>query len=575
MDNPLGKVPGAVTFDDPSLAASLPTPLSPPPPPQQQPPQPQVDPQQMAQMADTVHHAGIGKAFRSLMGNEVNYSIGPDGKLVQTETPRSGSNLWRSMLAGVLLGGATASKDGAKNFVGGAAEGGAAVVQHGEQQDQLKRAQAGQDFKTQMEAQANQRANRAEDRADKTATSEDTLRKATIAAHNAHTLHENQTMQRENSAFHEEIAAKGKVQLQPYLDAGLTPVFKDKGESEMNDLMKNNADAAHLLWEPTGTRIVLGADGTPNVEATYSAVNPTGKIKLTDAQIKQFKDAGIDQYYGKSAWDVLKAGKELDATQYMALTQKEQELTNKKNLRDKQDLDLQKEKAAITLSKAEASHYRAVTNKIYTDEQEKKLADQAQTIAEQGGDLSKVGVKGRKLAAAAYNDSIKTDVDVIKSLRDPSTGQIVDQNQANSIYKRIEKSQALRDRLLGVKEEAASPTVNKTDGERNKIDDYAEFLSKTKGVPLHTPDAYDAINSATVDGVNPKTGEPTQVPRFSESEKAAAIKKYAVIPWKRVIERSEEMGITPDKMADKLKAQGFRVGQNPWAAMVTNPELKQ
>lgn len=541
-DNVLGSIPnpdqnppnvGAGTNPPPTLA------------PQEQPPQnqPQPNPQAAANLADVAHHAGIGKMFRSLMGNDVNYSVNPQtGEMVTTTTPKSGSGIWRGILAGALLGGQVAAQDKAEGFLQGAAEGGGAEIQDQRKQDLLKRQQARDQFKDQLEAR------KSGDEHDESVKKQQ-LAQAQIAFHNAQTLRENQLIQHEDYDFHEKAAATGRTQIQPFITAGVPYAFKDISEAQLPDILKNNPDSAKLLWEPTGTRVIIGADGKPNVEATYSAINPTGKIKITDAQLKQWKDAGLDQYFG-SQWSVLKNGKELDASQYMAITQKEQELTNQKVTRQKQQLELDKDKAQIEFSKANTQHLRAETAKLIDDEKDKKLLDEAFSLLSSGGDVSKLSAKQRQLMSKGITEVMGTIQKQIHELPKGVDGQTPqDQPRAAELYKDWDNYGRILNKLYGVKDEQSqtTPTGGKPGADSEPVQNIGELMQQDN-IQVGGIDAYDYISN--------RQG-------ISNADKATAIKKYALVPWSTVVTRAEQEGITKKKMFEKLKSQGFKVQEDP------------
>lgn len=531
LTNPLGSVNprafdvGAQPQGQPPPIQSAPAPTSP-----SQPVPPATAMAQSLQAADTEHHSQLGKAFRSIMGNDISYQIDPQtGKMVQTEVPQKPGQLWRGIIAATILGGATASKNKAPGFIQGAAEGGGAVIDKAEQQDKEKRANAQQDFKNQMTARS--------------ANTEDDLKRAQIAFHNAQTLHENKLMQMQDYNYHKEVADTGKKQLQPYIDADPTLVkFQDVPETKMNDLMKGNPQASELLWEPTGTRIVVGADGKPNVEATYSAVDPTKNVKVTNDQIQHWKDAGIDQVYGKATWDVLTNNKELPATTYMAINQKSQELTNKKMADKKTKLDAEKEEAAVAMTKAQTSHFKAEAAKLYADENDKKAANEAFDILSSGKDISKISIKGRKLLVDGLNSVIKSNVDELKALsKDPTTNQPADQDKAKELYNTMENYQKIVDRLYGIKPAEPAGVGASQSKTSEAVQNIGELLNQD-GVELNSTKAYDYISKRPV-----------------SKERDEAIKKYALVPWKAISDRAAREGVTRNKAAQKFKSEGYKV----------------
>ncbi len=495
-NNPLGseQQPNPRAFDVGAQPQVPPPSSAPTSQPQPQTPPPAAVMAQQLQQADTQHHSMLGKAFRSLMGNDTSFQIDPQtGKAVQTDTPRQPGQFFKSVIAASILGGATAARNRAPGFVQGAAEGGGAAIEHGEQEEDKKRQQAQEQFKNQLTSRS--------------ANTEEDLKRAQIAMHNAQTLRENQIMQREDYSFHKEVAENGMKQIKPYIDADPSLVkFKDVSESDMHDLMKNNPNAHNALWEPTGTRIVIGADGKPNVEATYTGVDPTGKVKVTDSQIQHWEAAGLKQIYGKE-WGVLKDGKELDVKQYMALNQKAQELNNQQLSDKKIKLDEDKEEAAIALTKAQASHFKAESAKLYSDEADRKAASEAFDILSSGKDVSKLSIKGREALSKGLTEIIKTNMNSIKDLPKNALGQLDEKEQvkAGELYETAEKYQKILDRVYGIKSpEAAKGGTASGDKVR------AERNGKVLYIPKDQVDAFQKENP------DAKVGQDVTVPPDEE-----------------------------------------------------------
>lgn len=113
---------------------------------------------QAAEQATFGHDALVGKAAKSLLGTQTSYQAQPDGTIKQVPVPQAPGDLFRHILAGVLLGGA-AGGQAKGGFVGGLAAGGGAGVENNQKQDQVKFGQAETDFKNQQETQKNQQDN--------------------------------------------------------------------------------------------------------------------------------------------------------------------------------------------------------------------------------------------------------------------------------------------------------------------------------------------------------------------------------------------------------------------------------
>lgn len=534
--NPLGGA-GA---PPPTAGAPAPSPVRPPAP--------------NPAAADVAHHYSLGRAVKSLFGTERNYSVDPaTGKMSEEETQAKPGQIFRHMVAGVMLGGAAAEKGKAKSFLGGAAQGGAAVVEHDEAQDKIKQDSARKDFEQGLQAKR-------ENREEQQSNTQQDLMRAQIAMHNAQTLRENQLTQHENFKMHEETASSGKTQIQPYLDAGASKIYSEVSESDMNEILKSNPNAVHLLWEPTGTTTGTGPDGKPTHELTYSAVDPKGKVKVTDANIKQWKQAGLDKIYG-SSFETLKSGKELPVNEYMAITHAEQEQHNKNQIRGKQKLDEDKEKAEIVEKHAQAAHLLAESSKLKRDN--KKDSDYDSALEELnnpvspakkgdkpgvGGDFSKLSPKSKFI----LGDHITKETDELAKMHK----QLVDAGQggsdeAKALYKKWETLNSVKGDMISPPKTGAAPQ-----GGMPQLNDAGKQLvqsfSDSTGQPFMPKErAGDSIWSSDL----------------PPDQKLAATKAYgAVMPWKSVEEFSAKVGIKPDDGAAQLKAAGINVGGKPASA---------
>lgn len=406
---------------NPPPVATQPSTLSATIAPQQAPVAPSFAPPQGQQSAQAApqppnRHEVLGRTLGALMGQNVSYGVDANGNTVETSTPQKPGQLFRSILASALLGGAAgANGPSAQGFAGGVARGGAAGVQENQQQDLLKRQQAQVQFQNQQRAAQQQR------EAD-SAVTEDTLRKAQIAHANAETVRTNQVIQGESYDLHNKVADKGKQHFSDYDAAGLNPVVKDIPESGMADMLKNRPGASTLDWEPTGTKVTVGSDGQPSYENTYTAYDPKGQIPVSKGTIDQWKADGMDKYYPE-LFDILKPGKQLDATQYIELKRKDSQMFNDQQTRNKADFDTEVGQAKLRNINAETAahlaqgaHTRAETGQIG----ESKKASQALSTAyadldAAGGDLTKVKPSTRVTIGESYSKMLPALSAEIKS----------------------------------------------------------------------------------------------------------------------------------------------------------------
>jgi len=364
---------------------STPQPQVPPPPQQQQQPQPQITPQQ----ADIAHHAVIGKVARALLGQQIQYNVNPQtGATEATEVPEKPGQFMRSLVAGAMMGSVAGSQG--HGFLQGFTRGGAASVQQQQQLDQQRRAQAQQQFKNQMEAQRNQR----EEAAAKT---EETVKQAQIALYNVQKLHENILLNGATMQQHEQAATSGKAMLEPYM-AVEGYRYHDVSEGDMNDLMQTNPSAHNYLWAVTGQRAVMGKDGQPTTELTYSAVDPHGDVKVTQGMLDQFKNVGLDKYFPETKG--LKVGQTMDAQQMMALQGQYQKLYNQQLTQKADTLKSEEVQARINKDKAETAHWLTLNSKEKLEKNRSELeANALDEFDKVGGDFSKLSPKSQAVMA--------------------------------------------------------------------------------------------------------------------------------------------------------------------------------
>jgi hypothetical protein len=173
-----------------TLAAPAPpdVPVQQSPTPDQIPMQPQAPsapavPSSVAPAAspEMVRHSIMGRAVQALVhaahGNETSYEVNPQtGETEATTTPGRASNFFKNLVLGALIGGAVGSANkGRGGFAGGFTAGGAAAAEatqaRNQQQDQLRRTQAEEQFKNQITARK--------------MTDDETMHQATVAHINA------------------------------------------------------------------------------------------------------------------------------------------------------------------------------------------------------------------------------------------------------------------------------------------------------------------------------------------------------------------------------------------------------
>lgn len=353
------------------------TPPPSPAPPQVQ--QPQTPPDQLpqgqgpqqfqppTQQAPPPQSSPWHRAVSALLGSTTEYNQTPQGP-VPVQVPNKPGNLFRSILAGAILGagaGSANSQNDAGSGWSAAGRGAAAVQQNQQQQQQQRAAEAQKQWENQR--QANQD------------SQEEQVRKAQIAQANAETLKTNVLTQGTSYEQHQKVVSDDNDRLSTYEKAGLKPVYKGIPESEMNDIIKNNPGSSTLDWRHTGTKLGVDSDGNPTYEYTMSAFDPKEKVPVSDATVKQWDEDGLFKYHPEYK-DLIKPGKVLTVDQFTSLDKSAQNLYNQNLQKQKDQLGIKKDQAEINADNAKTAESLTNTKKI---KQEISDAALGKTQAEQ------------------------------------------------------------------------------------------------------------------------------------------------------------------------------------------------
>lgn len=373
-------------------------------------PQPQV--QGPPPDVNTMHDTLFGKAAKMLLGHDTQYSVDANGKTVATAAPQKPGQFFRNLLAASILGGAAGADNPQHGFAGGVVQGGAAEIQDARKQDAQKRQQAQEQFENQNKANQEKRDQTGFETAEQ-------LRKAQIAQANQETLKTNILTQGESFKNHQEVAAAGKTHFGDYDAAGIQPIFKDVPESEMQQTWQNRPGASAMDWEATGVKTVMKPDGTPSYEYTYSAYDPKGKIPVSQGTIDQWKKDGMDKYYPE-LFDMVKAGKELDASQYIELKRTDSQLYNNTLTRQKNDQDTAEGQARVHQANAAAARDWAEALKAKSESVLEKTASEQFNSAlteldNAGGDFSKLSPKSKMVIGESTSKLMPALSEEIKS----------------------------------------------------------------------------------------------------------------------------------------------------------------
>ena len=426
MATPNGQLPDP---DQPQAQATL------PPQPMQQAPvvQQNAQPQPVQptpEQATAAHDSMIGRAFKVISGQNTQYQVDPTtGRTIATQSQNTPGQFFKNIVAAALVGGA-AGADNANSRTAGsglasAMKGGTAVIDRDKQLDQERVQRAQQEFQNEQHAAENQRQEAEAQRQAQGFQSQELLRKAQIAQSNVETLRLNTLIHGEDFKQHQDMAAAGQQHFADYKEAGLKPIAQDISESDMHDFVKNRPGASTLDWEPTGTKVDMDAQGNPSYQLTYSAFDPKGKIPVSKGTIDQWKQDGMDKYY-PDLFNNLKAGREVDTSQYLAMKRLDTQLYTNNFSRQKQSADLADIKSQVQMRAAEAakSYAEAAKDKFEISEASlgKKKEDQFNSAMQElnsvGGDISKlkpsskliIGESTSKLLPA-YNAAIKNAIE--------------------------------------------------------------------------------------------------------------------------------------------------------------------
>jgi hypothetical protein len=398
-----------------SPTATAPNPLPVPSSLQQQ--QAQAQQAQAQQAQNVARHALFGAAVKSMVhslnGTETSYQVNPQtGVTEETTVKAPPGRFFKNLLAGMLIGSAAGAErtgqPGSGTLVAGLGRGVNAEAQRLQFQDQQKREAAQQQFQNQMKAEQNQREK------DDFKTEQD-MKRANIALLNIQTLHQNFLMTQATFDDAEKMATAGKNSLQPYVEAGLPYVYTDKPESEMHELWQSNPMTQHYQWAVTGVKPII-TDGKPSYEKTYSAIDPEGKVKVTQGILDNFKRVKLNDFYPDV--DTLRVGQEIDAKQMMALQHIYQDVDNKQRKQKEDDLREGKESAEIMRDRAQAARDLQDVAKGKLETKQSQLYGEALNEYNQvGGDFSKLSPKSQVILA-------ESTVKLITSLTGVARAQI-------------------------------------------------------------------------------------------------------------------------------------------------------
>jgi hypothetical protein len=385
----------------------------------------------------------MGRTLNALMGNQTSYSVDANGNTVETNAPQPPGQLFRSILASALLGGAAgANGNPAQGFTGGLVRGGAASVAQGQQQDLLKRQQAQQQFQNQQKAAQEQREAGA-------AVTQQQLWKAQLAHYGIEDLRTNQLIQGENFDLHQKEANEGKNQIAAYKAADILPIQENVPESEMTQFYQDHPGASGLKKVPSGVKMTLDPKtNVPNYELTYNVYDPNKPVPITASVLADYKKNGMADRR-PDLFNMLKVGATLPADQYAAVQNVNAQLKNKITTDQRADQDTNEGKARINLQNAEASRdlaeagkARLEGNKVVLEKTQAQAFNNALTeLNKVDGDFDKLSPKSKVLIGES---TAKMMPGLTQEIRDVLTADPSDSSgQAKELMKELDSMRHL------------------------------------------------------------------------------------------------------------------------------------
>ena len=367
------------------------------------------------------------QAVQALLGTSTQYRPSdpnnPNSPPVPYQVQNKPGNLFRSILAGAILGagaGTANAEHNAGSGWGAAGAGAAAAQKNAQMQQQQRQQQAQQQFENQRQVGQDQQ--------------EELRRKAEIALNNAQTLRINKEIQGTDFDQHVKVANIGRASVQPFEDAGISPAASDISESQMPQYIKYHPEATNYDWEPVSVKTTMTKDANgnevPSYESVYSAYDPKGKVTVPASTIAEWKKAGVfDRYPEYEA--ALSNNKTLSASTYVQVKGHANQVIADNLAKQKQQGDILMDDAKLKAVQAEIRERNAATYNDSLSAQEKKDAEKKQAaldtawdhLAKAGNDPSKSPMTAEDRVTIARNAQplIQDSLNAIKTAaNDPS-----------------------------------------------------------------------------------------------------------------------------------------------------------
>jgi hypothetical protein len=344
--------------------------------------------------------------------------------------------LFRSLVAGALLGGAIGSEGKAGGgttggFIGGLARGGAGV-----EQQQYERQQ--QQFKNQLAAQQNQREQQQANRENQAFQTEQTHRQAMIAAENMQTIRTQQLIKGDTLKQFQEEAANGKSKVQPYIDSGIEPSIKDKTWQEVSAITSANPKAVGLDWEQTGVKTVINPDGTTGYVPTFDAYDADRTVTLSKSFLDLMKKAKVDDVYPGTT-ERLKVGQQLKPAEFAAIKAQYQKVYNDNLVMEKARLEAGNLTAREKLEQAQALKAAADAARANKTEKSAQLLGDALDEWNKAGPGPEGFAKLKPKAQFAITTNLVKTIDSLeKQIKDALNPLDPDEDRANELKEQQE-----------------------------------------------------------------------------------------------------------------------------------------
>jgi len=440
-------------------------------------------------------HRVIGNIHDVLMGNHTEYvpsdPTNPNSPPVPRSVPNKPGQLFRSILAGAMMGAAasTDSKSGAEAF----SKGFGAERQDLAQQKALQAKQAQQQWQNQLSAKREQRE-------EDTAKQEKLKTDAQIGMWNIEKLKYLNELHGKSYTDHRQMVKDASPIVEGYKALGNDPTAQNVPETEHTKWLQEHPGDSTVDWEPVDVipYAVKNPDGTDGIDyqTVWNKYSKTKDMIITPDLMKRMKDSGVLDSYPEGALDKTlktdtKTGqKSLPYDQFVGLMTKVQNAeTDKYNRQVKTDALAKNQKELKELdarinqanAAARASGDESALRRLEADQIKSANSAQAK-LAKAGGDWEKAGLTPAEIVAV--QPKVEKDIaDARAVLNDRDLVAIIKDADKNSPeYKQAVSTWTDARKKL---DDAESHSVFHRFGSSSGSDDPAvsTAISRLKGLP--------------------------------------------------------------------------------------------